>query len=101
MAKDKIKVEDRFKIPLREKLEKEWKKVSGKKGGFVNDEEEKEMKELLKNLHSESQLLTRFFMILFSTKDNLTKERNFQKKIVIIKIQKKEELREDGCIMQR
>jgi ATP-dependent helicase/DNAse subunit B len=41
-----MKAEDRFKNPqaLYDKFEEEWKKVSGKKGGFTSTEEEAKMK---------------------------------------------------------
>lgn len=39
-----FRVEDRFKKSLLETLEKEWKKVSGKKGGFISLEIEEESK---------------------------------------------------------
>lgn len=35
-----LPVDDRFKEPLTRKFENSWKKVSGKKGGFVNQESE-------------------------------------------------------------
>ncbi|OGZ79136.1 MAG: hypothetical protein A2528_02615 [Candidatus Staskawiczbacteria bacterium RIFOXYD2_FULL_37_9] len=40
----KYKAEDRFKKSLEEVFEEQWKKVSGKQGGFKNDQEEKEAK---------------------------------------------------------
>ena len=39
-----FKAEDRFKKPLDETFEKAWKKVSGKKGGFVSAQEEAQAK---------------------------------------------------------
>ena len=39
-----LPVEERLKIPLSEKFEKAWEKVSGKKGGFRSKEEEEEYK---------------------------------------------------------
>jgi len=44
------KVEERFLRPLEEIFEEEWKKVSGKIGGFKNEEEEKEAKERGRNM---------------------------------------------------
>ena len=44
LAKNRIKAEDRLKEPLKDKLDKIWVKVSGKKGGFSNIEEEREYK---------------------------------------------------------
>lgn len=41
----KVKAEERMGRPLLELFEAEWKKVSGKKGGFLNEEIEKESKE--------------------------------------------------------
>ena len=41
----KYKVEERFLKPLEATFEEEWKKVSGKQGGFKNDQEENEAKE--------------------------------------------------------
>lgn len=41
----KFKAEDRFKKPLKDILEKSWKKVSGKTGGFQTTEEENQYKE--------------------------------------------------------
>ena len=41
----KYKAEERFKKPLEESFEEEWKKVFGKQGGFRNEQEEKEIKE--------------------------------------------------------
>jgi len=35
-----LKTDQRFKEPLLEKFERAWKKISGKKGGFVDDETE-------------------------------------------------------------
>ena len=40
----KYKAEDRFKQPLTMALEKAWQNVSGKKGGFVDNSEEEEIK---------------------------------------------------------
>ncbi|MDD5050489.1 MAG: PD-(D/E)XK nuclease family protein [Candidatus Pacebacteria bacterium] len=40
-----FKVEERFKQNLEEEFEKAWEKFSGKKGGFLNPEDEKEAKE--------------------------------------------------------
>jgi ATP-dependent helicase/DNAse subunit B len=40
-----FKVEERFVHPLLDTFEKEWQKVSGKKGGFGSAQEEAEMKE--------------------------------------------------------
>jgi len=45
LARGRMKTEDRFKKPLKERLEEEWEKVSGKKGGFKNLDDEKEMKD--------------------------------------------------------
>jgi ATP-dependent helicase/DNAse subunit B len=39
------KAEERFAKPLQETFEQEWKKISGKYGGFKTEEEEKEVKE--------------------------------------------------------
>ncbi len=39
-----VKTEDRFKIPLQERFEMAWKKVSGKKGGFFDDQTENQFK---------------------------------------------------------
>lgn len=39
-----LPVEDRFKIPLSEKYEEAWQKVTGRLGGFKNDKEESEFK---------------------------------------------------------
>lgn len=41
----KVKAEERMDQPLLELFEAEWKKVSGKKGGFLNEDIEKESKE--------------------------------------------------------
>ncbi len=46
----KYKAEERFLKPLEKKFEEEWKKVSGKLGGFKNEQEEKEAKERGKNM---------------------------------------------------
>lgn len=40
-----LPVDKRFKEPLAERLEQAWKKVAGKKGGFVNIEQENKFKE--------------------------------------------------------
>ncbi len=40
-----FRVEDRLNQPLLENYEESWRKVSGKKGGFLNESEEKEAKE--------------------------------------------------------
>lgn len=41
----KYKAEERFLNPLENTFEEEWKKVSGKQGGFRSEQEEKEFKE--------------------------------------------------------
>ena len=41
----RYKVEERFVKPLSETFEEEWQRVSGKRGGFRNSEEEAEAKE--------------------------------------------------------
>jgi len=41
----KHKVEERFLRPLEEIFEEQWKKVSGKQGGFTSEEQEREAKE--------------------------------------------------------
>lgn len=41
----KYKAEERFLKPLEETFEQEWKKVSGKQGGFKTEQEEKEAKD--------------------------------------------------------
>ena len=46
----KFKVEERFLKPLEETFEEEWKKVSGKMGGFKTEQEENEAKERGKNM---------------------------------------------------
>ncbi|MEK7124662.1 MAG: PD-(D/E)XK nuclease family protein [Patescibacteria group bacterium] len=46
------KAEDRFAKPLMETFEENWKKVSGKLGGFKNAEEEAEVKERAKRMIS-------------------------------------------------
>lgn len=46
----KYKAEERFLKPLAETFEEEWKKVSGKQGGFKNTEEEAAAKERGKNM---------------------------------------------------
>lgn len=46
----KIKAEERMAQPLLELYEKEWAKVSGKKGGFLTAEEEQEAKERGKSM---------------------------------------------------
>jgi len=46
----KYKVEERFLKPLEETFEEEWKKVSGKAGGFKSVEEENEAKERGKSM---------------------------------------------------
>lgn len=46
----RYKAEERFLIPLESSFEEEWKKVSGKKGGFKSIEEETEAKERGKNM---------------------------------------------------
>lgn len=46
----KYKTEDRFKRSLIDDLEKSWKKVSGKKGGFHSIDEENETKEKAKRM---------------------------------------------------
>ena len=46
----KYKAEDRFLKPLEDSFEEEWKKVSGKQGGFKNEQEEKEFKERGRNM---------------------------------------------------
>lgn len=46
----KFKLEERFKKPLEESFEEEWKKVSGRMGGFKNEQEENEAKERAKNM---------------------------------------------------
>lgn len=45
-----IPVDDRFKIPLMEKFEKSWLKVTGKKGGFKTKEDEEKAKERGKDM---------------------------------------------------
>ena len=40
-----IKAEERSSVPILDQFEKTWKKFSGKKGGFIDDIEEKEIKE--------------------------------------------------------
>ena len=44
------KVEERFLKPLENSFEEEWQKISGKRGGFKNEQEEKEAKERGKNM---------------------------------------------------
>ena len=44
------KTEERFNRNLLEDLDKAWKKVSGKKGGFHSEEEELETKERAKTM---------------------------------------------------
>ncbi|MEK7080393.1 MAG: PD-(D/E)XK nuclease family protein [Patescibacteria group bacterium] len=46
----KFKAEERFKKPLEEFFEEEWKKISGKLGGFKSDSEEKAAKERGRNM---------------------------------------------------
>jgi ATP-dependent helicase/DNAse subunit B len=46
----KYKAEERFLKPLEETFEEEWRKVSGKQGGFKNEQEEKEAKERGRNM---------------------------------------------------
>ncbi|MCX6718306.1 MAG: PD-(D/E)XK nuclease family protein [Candidatus Staskawiczbacteria bacterium] len=46
----KHKAEERFLIPLEKIFEEEWKKVSGKQGGFKSEQEEAEAKERGKNM---------------------------------------------------
>ena len=46
----KYKAEERFLKPLENSFEEEWKKVSGKQGGFKNEQEEAEAKERGKNM---------------------------------------------------
>lgn len=46
----KFKTEERFLKPLEETFEEEWKKVSGKQGGFKSVEEEKAAKERGRNM---------------------------------------------------
>lgn len=46
----KYKAEERFLKPLEEVFEAEWKKVSGKQGGFKNEQEETEAKERGRNM---------------------------------------------------
>jgi ATP-dependent helicase/DNAse subunit B len=46
----KYKAEERFLKPLEAIFEEEWKKVSGKQGGFKSEAEEKECKERGKNM---------------------------------------------------
>lgn len=46
----KYKAEERFLKPLAEAFEEEWKKVSGKQGGFKSEQEEAEAKERGKNM---------------------------------------------------
>lgn len=46
----KYKTEERFLKPLEQTFEEEWKKVSGKLGGFKNEEEENGAKERGKNM---------------------------------------------------
>lgn len=41
----KLPLEVRFKEPLTERLDKLWKSVSGKKGGFTDDEQERKFKD--------------------------------------------------------
>jgi ATP-dependent helicase/DNAse subunit B len=52
LAKNRIKAEDRFKKPLKEILDKVWQKVSGKNGGFLNKDEEIEVKKRAENMLS-------------------------------------------------
>lgn len=46
----KYKAEERFLNPLELAFEEEWKKVSGKQGGFKDEQEEKEAKERGRNM---------------------------------------------------
>ena len=46
----KFKTEERFLKPLEEVFEEEWKKVTGKKGGFKSEAEEAEAKERGRNM---------------------------------------------------
>lgn len=46
----KFKTDERFKKPLEESFEEEWKKVSGKAGGFKTQQEENQAKERGRNM---------------------------------------------------
>lgn len=46
----RYKAEERFLKPLENSFEEEWKKISGKLGGFKNEQEEKEAKERGRNM---------------------------------------------------
>lgn len=45
LSKERIPSEKRMEVDLIERFENEWKKVSGKKGGFLDEANEQEMKE--------------------------------------------------------
>lgn len=45
LIEEKIPAEERMSVDLMARFEKEWEKVSGKKGGFESEEQEEEMKD--------------------------------------------------------